>query len=259
MAWFELLNNGMKTFLLVMFRVSGIFVIAPFFSHVLLPKRARIILALMITASIFKIVQPPSPEIIQTVYGMAGAVLKELTIGIVIGYAAATIFSGISAAGQLIGRQMAFGIARMMDMTSTDQSSLIAVFINIIALLLFLCMNGHHWLIKALAYSYKLVPINGLYFARGFPDKLLHMVSEIFEIGVKVAGPAMAALFLSTVALALMARAVPQMNVFFVGLPMKIFLGLISVYFCMPFFYYIFQKLFKSFQTDLADLLYMMG
>ena len=212
--WNELTSKS-YVFLLILFRIGGIFITAPFFSHKTIPVKVKIVFAFMIAWIVYSMHAQAGNVQITTVLGLGLAIAKETAIGIIIGYGANVLFETVQLAGMFIGRQMGFGFARVVDMTSNNQAVLIGILLNIVAMLIFLSINGHHLIIKALVQSFRIIPLNGLSFDPEFPHKLIKVVGRIFPEAIKISAPALSASILTTVALGLMARSVPQMNVFF--------------------------------------------
>jgi flagellar biosynthetic protein FliR len=162
-------------------------------------------------------------------------------------------------AGELIGVDMGFGIVNIIDPMSGEQVSLIGQYKYILSLLLFLIINGHHFLLNALRGSFLAIPLGAANFRGMITDQIIFMSTEIFKIAIQISGPALVALFLTTFVMGIIARTVPQMNIFIVGFPLKIFVGLFMLAISLPLFVYVFGKLFGRFETSILSIIQFMS
>jgi flagellar biosynthetic protein FliR len=147
-------------------------------------------------------------------------------------------------AGQIIDMQVGFGMINVLDPTMNTQVPLIGNFMYIITTILFLAIDGHHILLAALYKSYSILPINGFAFTEAMVNNITVIFAEVFVIGFKISIPVIAAALLAEVALGVLSRTVPQMNVFIVGIPLKIGIGLLTLYIMMPVFIQIMTVIF---------------
>jgi flagellar biosynthetic protein FliR len=182
----------------------------------------------------------------------------EVMIGAVIGMIARLIFAGIQLAGQLIGFQMGFAIVNVIDPAFSLQVSIIAQFQYLIALLLFLSLNGHHMFLYAVAESFRILPPLAFHFSGGLMQAITGFVRDMFEIGIKVGAPIIAILFFMSVGLGLVARTVPQINIFIVGFPLQIAIGLIGVGVTMPYFVGMIEKYIIQMEREITVVLSLM-
>ena len=179
-------------------------------------------------------------------------------IGVFIGFTAKLIFAGIQLAGQLIGFQMGFAIANVIDPTRGSQISVIAEFQYMLALLLFLLMDGHHIFLYAIAESFRIIPPLGFHYSGQILQTMIGFINNMFVIAVKVGAPIIAILFFVSIGLGMIARTVPQINVFVVGFPLQIAVGLIGIGLTLPFFLKIVAGSFLQLQGEVSLLLNMM-
>jgi len=178
-----------------------------------------------------------------------------MSVGFMIGLIASLLFAAISLSGEILGRHMGFGMARVIDPTFGGQTSVVAQFENLVALMLFLAISGHHLLVLALCDSFEIVPIGGVRCDSTIVTELIQVTARIFPIAIKITAPAFVILILTTVVIGLVARCVPQMNVLIVGLPLKIAVGLIGLAACVPMFSYIFEKMLRLTTQDTYRML----
>ena len=187
------------------------------------------------------------------------SVAGEIFLGLAIGFSVKLIFAGIQLAGQLAGYQMGLAIANVMDPATSEQVPLLAQFNNLIGLLVFLCINAHHWFIKALTESFRLVPPLKVNFGNSFMEQLIQLSGNMFVIALKVGAPVIAAMLLTSVAFGLVARTVPQMNVFVVAMPLKIGVGLLFIGFGLPYFSAFLNHLFGDLGQDILMMIMAMS
>ncbi len=185
------------------------------------------------------------PELTSVISFGIGAI-GEVLLGITIGLAVNLIFAGIQMAGQLAGYQMGMALANVMDPNSSIQIPILAQFNQMFALLIFLTINAHHWFLRALADSYRLVPPFGFQFSNSLMDQIVQIGGSMFVIALKIGAPIIAVLLLTSIAFGLIARTVPQMNVFFVAMPLKIFVGLLFLGLSLPFLLSYLKQLFAG-------------
>ncbi|MDJ0987976.1 MAG: flagellar biosynthetic protein FliR, partial [Desulfobacterales bacterium] len=175
-------------------------------------------------------------------------------LGISIGMAVNLIFVGLQMAGQISGYQMGLALARVMDPSAGQQVPLLSQFYQLFAFLMFLILNAHHWFLKALAESFQLVPPFGFRFSGSLIEQLMGMAGNMFVIGIKVGAPIIAALLLTSIAFGLIARTVPQMNILFVAMPLKIMIGLLFIGFSLPYL----SAFLKTVFGQLGDTIFLL-
>ena len=151
--------------------------------------------------------------------------MKELAIGIIMGYVTYIIMSGIYLAGQIIDNQVGFGYANVLDPITNIQVPLTSNFYYTYIILIFLLINGHHMIIRALFYSYEVIPLGQLTFSSNVISELGSIMGEMFGIALKISAPIIAAVFIADVVLGVLSKTVPEMNVFMLGMPIKVMLG----------------------------------
>ncbi|MGC9324891.1 MAG: flagellar biosynthetic protein FliR [Desulfomonilia bacterium] len=232
LAWQDTL-----TFVFIFLRVGIIFAMVPFFSAEILPRRITAIVAFFLSLVLIPVVPPPSirPEEL-TVITLLVFLTHEMIIGLCLGLAVNIIFSGVQIAGELAGFQMGFAIANVVDPMTGINAPITSNVFYITAFLLFFSFGGEHMIIKALVESYYVIPLEGSFPNQGFLLSSLAYGSQMFIIGVKVAAPIIGVLLLINVAFAIIARALPQMNVFLMAFPLTIAVGLVFTTFVIQLF-----------------------
>ncbi len=226
-----------------------------FFGHKDIPIKVKAILSFSLAILILPLVPPSGGFVSSNLLGIILVLFKEVSFGVLIGFASLLIFVGIQLAGQLIGFQMGFAIVNVIDPGSQIQISIIAEFKYLVAMMIYLSINGHYFLISAIAQSFQLIPPGKVNFTNETGVLMTRMVVDIFNIGLKIGAPAIIALFLTSVSLGIIARTVPQMNVFIVGFPLKIGVGLMILAAALPYFGNIFYKLLMASQINISNLI----
>ncbi len=247
MDFYDLLQNHAAVFLLMLTRVTGLFILAPFFGSLNIPQTIRVGAAVAFSFAIFPVVDGlgavPVPE---TVLGFAIAVVRELFIGWLIGFVAFISFAAINMAGKMMDMQVGFSIVNVMDPTSGQQIPLIGSFLYNLGLIVFVVTNGHHALISALVGSFRSVPL-----VMASPDSAIVELIARFSVGIFVTGvqisiPVTFAILMTNVGLGILARTMPQLNIFVVGVPMHIIIGLGVLSIVIPFYVLFLDVLFNA-------------
>ncbi len=240
-------------------RIATILVTVPIFGYSSVPGPVKVGLALFVGWVLYPVLDHGGFEIPTELLPFIIVALKEVVVGLIIGIAANFIFIGVQMAGELIGMDMGFGIVNIIDPMSGEQVSIIGQFKFILSLLLFLIINGHHFLLNALRGSFIAVPIGTANFTQFLTTHIIAMSTEIFKIALQISGPALVALFLTSFVMGIIARTVPQMNIFIVGFPVKIFVGMTIISVTLPLFIYAFGKIVDRFEVSLLKVIEVMG
>ena len=240
--------------LVIILRISGFFISAPVFNSRNLPTQLKIAFTLFISLFVYFILYPTTnvPEIN---FSFILLLISEFLIGLVIGYTAQLLFSALQLAGQSIDMQIGFGMVNVMDPQSCLQVPLMGTFYNLLASLIFFLINGHHYMLEALFYSYKVLPLGGFSVKPSFIALLIELTAELFIIAFKLAAPMVGALFISDFVMGIISRTVPQMNVFLVGMPAKILFGFVMLLLIIPFYVYLLTSLFESSFKDIFQII----
>ncbi len=211
-------------FLLVMFRLGGLFIFAPIFGSPVVPVRVRVFLALLLAFCVYPLV-PAQVPIELGLWTMSLAVAAEIFIGMAIGYGASLPLVGMQVGGVMIGHQLGLGLARVFNPDSNEETEVLSQLMFFMALAVFLLLDGHHVLVASVARSFGNIPL-GAYTPDGqVLDVLLGLLTSMLELAVRVSAPLLCLIFLETVALGFIARTVPQINILSLGFPLRIILG----------------------------------
>ncbi|HBG46120.1 MAG TPA: flagellar biosynthetic protein FliR [Deltaproteobacteria bacterium] len=223
-----------STFLFVLVRTGSILMAAPIFGAVNVPMQIKLGLTMLIAVLLTPLTpQVPLP---QSAFALAASVGGEVLIGITIGLAIRFVLSGIEFAGQVAGFQMGIGMATVYDPLHGSQVTVLGKFLSILTLLIFLSVNGHLMVIMALKKSFDAIPPYGFNFSGELMDGFLAFSREIFVLAFKFSAPVVAILIFVNVALGIMARTVPQINMFVIGFAITIFVGFLMIAMSLPVF-----------------------
>ncbi|MEG0259002.1 MAG: flagellar biosynthetic protein FliR [Lysinibacillus sp.] len=246
-------------FLLVLVRVTAFFVTAPLLSYRTIPVQVRITLAFVLAWMMYYTIDV-EPFVLNGEYILL--VLKEALIGVLLGLIGYIIMSAIQIAGSFIDFQMGFAIANIIDPQTGAQSPLIGQFFNTLSLLLLLAIDGHHLILDGIYYSYQFLPMD-----QGFPnfqneaymDFIITTFTAVFAIAFQMAAPVVATLFLVDLALGIIAKTVPQMNIFVVGFPIKIGVSFLVLFTMMAVMIEVIQRLITIMIYGMRDLMAILG
>jgi flagellar biosynthetic protein FliR len=200
------------------------------------PGRIKIGLILFVSIAVFPVVRATPMHDPKSLFELVVNLFSEITIGLAVAYSARLMFTAVQIAGTVVDFQMGFGVVNVIDPQTETQVSVTAQFQNILAILFFLALDAHHLIIGAIVESFFLINPFQINFSTFTPEIILLLFKATFVTAVKIAAPIMAILFFISVGLGLVARTVPQMNVFIVGFPLQIGVGLLMVGLSMSFF-----------------------
>ncbi len=211
----------LPAYLLVLARVGGLIIFAPFFGSTAIPLRLRlalvVVLSLALSAMVSATFSPPTD-----LARFLPALLGELVVGLILGLGAALIFVGIRLAGLLIGQQIGISLADVFDPSFEGRSSILGRLFFMLTLVIFLLLGGHRALIGALIGSFSSVA-PGTFSPASLPIAgLTALLSDAYLLAIRFAAPALVAVFLASVAFSFIARTVPQLNMISVGFPVQI-------------------------------------
>lgn len=254
---FALLQEQIGFFLLVFTRISGFFVAAPIYGSRNIPASGKIGFAFFLSMIIFPAV-PVSETIIPVgVLPYVVVVVRELFVGMIVGFVSTFVFSAIQMAGVLLDTQIGFGIINTIDPQSEQQVPLIGNFKYILAVLVFLITNGHHLLLVALLSTFKLFPLSGMVFRPDMANVVVDMVYGMFIIAIKISFPVLVSLLLTDIALGILSRTMPQFNIFVVGIPGKILIGSFVLSISLPFYIFFLEVAFNEMYAGIYRLLFL--
>jgi flagellar biosynthetic protein FliR len=227
--------DQIQLLILVLVRVSAILFSMPFLESRNVPVLLKAGFAMAISLLVLPQVDPLPDLMLGHPWRLATGLAMEIATGMLIGLAAHLLITGIQLAGQIAGFQMGFAIANVVDPASSMQIPILSQFLNLFALMIFMTLNMHQYLIKALVDSFERLPFFTMQLDGNVYQMIMTLTTQAFIVAVQIGAPVMVALLLTSVALGLVARTVPQMQIFIVAMPLKIILGLFFLGFSLPF------------------------
>jgi flagellar biosynthetic protein FliR len=246
-------------FMLVLSRVAGIFAALPVFGGRRLPTRIKAITVFMITLVCFPTLSVAVPPMPSDAFSLALLAFSEVMIGLTLAFITQIIFAAVEFSGQIIGMQMGLTISSILDPSQGTQTQIMSVVQSLFATLMFLSLNIHHLFIRAIMDSFKVIPLGGWHLSGELVNFLVMRTADIFIIGIRLAAPVMVALLLATVALGIMARAFPQMNIFMISMPLNIGLGLIVLGMTLTIFFHVLEVSFGNLRNQVEVLFRLMA
>ncbi len=254
----QYLLQNVQVFILLFVRMLGIFILTPFFGTKNVPTIFKIGLGFFAAVIVFDTMGPVDLQI-NNVLDYFIVVISEFIVGLVIGLASMISFSAIYLAGQLIDYQLGFGLVNILDIHSETQVPLMGNFIYILTILIFMLMNGHYTLFTMLAKSVDIIPIGKVAFdLPGMSQVLTKMVSDMFILGFRISAPIILTTLLTDLTLGIISRTIPQLNVFMIGMPAKIFVGIFTLLIMLPMYLTIIDFMFNGMNADIFRLMKFM-
>jgi flagellar biosynthesis protein FliR len=245
-------------FLLVLARLSGLVASAPIFGHLVVPVRVRAgVVGALALALAPAVAAPPLADASPS--AVAGLVAVEVVIGVLLGLVAQLVFAGVELGGQLAGIQLGFGMAGVIDPGSHAGSTVVAQWQQLAALLVFLVLDVHHVLVRAVVESFRVAPVGRAVLAGGVLEGVVAEAAGLFDVGVRIAAPVLVVLLLVNGALGVLARTIPQLNVFAVGFPVNVGVGLVVLGASLPFTVRFLAGRFETLADTLAALVAGLG
>ncbi len=230
-------TSNIVLFIAIITRLSGLLASAPLFSTYPIPIQVKVWLATLVAFILFPIIQVNSSFAVPTsVPALTIILFKEFLIGFVIGYCANILFIGIELGVSTFTVQMGLSADQALNPASGGNSPVITQVFTLLATMIFIVIGAHQWLFAAIYNSFKTLPIGYTFeFTPSFVNEILLIVSQLFSIGLEIALPIFGILFITDILLGFTSKMMPQMNIFMVSIPLKIYLGLLlSLIFMRP-------------------------
>ncbi len=238
------LDGWLAALIFPLVRILAMIASSPIFGNVQIPAPVKVgfsvVLAFIIAPTIGAVPQVAlsSPQ------GLL-IIIQQIIIGLAMGFTISLIFNAFEMAGELAGLQMGLGFASFYDPVNAVQSAIISQWLGIVASLAFLAMNGHLYMISALAESFHTLPIGSMMSAQGY-NGIVHWGGMIFVYAVQISLPILAALLITNIALGILTRAAPQLNIFAVGFPITLAIGFFVLALSIPYFIPILDRLIQD-------------
>ena len=216
------------TLILATLRVGGVFLVAPVFASSALPWRIRafasIVIGLAVAGSLGRTVSPDAGW-----SQLAIAAVCELAVGATLGYAARLVLAGVELGALHVGHQVGFSLAETFDPITPGAPGAIRRFLQLLAVVIFLCIGGHRMVIRALLSTFEYIPIAGFSAEAKLLDMIVALLGASFLLALKIAAPVLIAVLLAVATLGLVQKTVPQCNTLSVALPGRVIVGLLAI------------------------------
>ncbi len=225
-------------------RVSGLMLFAPFFGNATVPPRIKAVLVIAITAVLYPVYSSHMPVVDLSHWPVL--VASETVVGIAMGLATNIVFEGAQLAGQILSVQMGYSLVNILDPNTQVESTVIAFFHQSIALLIFLGLDVHHWILRAVAHSFEYLPPGSATLNPMFIQAVLHEGVVVLNLGIQIAAPLLSATLLADMVLGLMGKASPQMPLMLLGPAVKSMLGVLLLGVTLRFWPHLFERYFSE-------------
>lgn len=252
------LDAWINAFLFPLARILPLMAVAPIFGNAAQPRRVRLAIGLIITLALAPTL-PPMPSVPAGSWPGFAILAQQIVIGLLLGLSLRIAFAAVDLAGELTGMQMSLSFAMFYDPQNAGQTPVIAEFLGLIAMLIFLALNGHLLTLAALAESFRLLPVSAAPFQAGSITTLLAWSSVMFSTGLLLALPLITALLIANLAMGVLARVAPQLNIFAVGFPVTLTAGFAVLMFSIPYFGTALERLYDQAFRTLAEILRAAG
>jgi flagellar biosynthesis protein FliR len=241
---------------LIFVRVGAMIMTSPFYSVAVFPVRVKVFFAMFTSILLFPVIPAENVAVAMDASSIFffTLIIKEALTGIAMGLMGQLIFAGVEMGGQLIAVQAALSFANTIDTTSEQQNTVVSNFLTTLAVLVFLAIDGEKMYMRALVYSFEVIPISMARLDMASPV-FIEAVVYLFVIGVQIATPFLVVLFMLNLAFAIFARIMPQANIFFIALPVKMGIALIMLYLVMPYMPVTFDGMFIKMFDFLSDVI----
>jgi len=250
------LDRIILTFLTISVRVTGLMLFAPFFGSMAIPPRVK---AAFVVAMSFLLYPALSPRLVSVAPShWPTLVMRELAIGAAIGIATNLVFDAVQMAGQVLSTQMGLSLASLLDPQTQADSTVVAMFHQTIAILIFLRLDVHLWLLHILSRSFELLPPAGAFLSGDFAMATVRAGGSVFALGLQMAAPVFSATFLTGIVRGLLGKASPTMPLMLLGPPIKTLLGLAVLFAALKYWPSMLDRFFQS-SSELSNRLLLLA
>jgi flagellar biosynthetic protein FliR len=246
-------------FLLLTVRLGAIVMSLPLLNSRQVPSQIKILFTLMLSVGLYPLIQTQHVVLPQRLAHLGVVIVGELLIGVTIGFVAQVLFAGIQLGGELMSQQMGLNIASVFDPHQAQQVSLMAHFHYTLTMLVFLSGSAHHWFIVAMAESLHSIPLAGFTASGAVLPVVLALLGKACVIAIQLAAPVSVALLLANLGLGILARMVPQLNLFMLSFPVTLGIGVLILGLALPQLMAGIQLAFGQLGNDLAQIIHVLG
>lgn len=241
-------------FLLVFARISAFLAAGPlFFFHLPRPWKAGV--ALVLALVLFPVVPRPPLELPGGLLGYGLALAKEIGVGLALGFVSGLALQALAVAGQIMDIQVGFFMSGVFDPAMGHQVTISSRFLYLLGLVLFFILDGHHMLIAALARSFEVIPLAGAKLGGASALAVIRIFAQMVSLSLQLAAPVVAVVLITDICLGLLGRTAPEMNVFMLGFPLKVGLGILVLGIMVPLLGVAFRAVLGMVERDLQIIM----
>jgi flagellar biosynthetic protein FliR len=238
------LADVIQALLAIGVRLSGLMLFAPFFGSIVIPARIKAVLVLVLTFLLYPMVSKTMAPLEIREWPLL--VFRELLVGVAVGIATQIVFEAVQMAGQILSVQMGYSLVNILDPTTQVDTTVMAMFHQSIAMLIFLRLDVHLWLLRAIGNSFSYLPPGTAQLTGALTKSLVNAGAAIFITGVQIAAPVLMATLVTDVVLGLLGKASPQLPLMVLGPAIKSILGLAILFSCLKYWPDMFRTLFLN-------------
>ncbi|HXC67796.1 MAG TPA: flagellar biosynthetic protein FliR [Nitrospiraceae bacterium] len=246
-----------QSFLVLVSRIGGIVAAFPMLGGRTVPHQIKIALVVMLGIALSPLIR--LPQLSQDVFELTAGLASELLIGLVIGLAVRLVFGALEIAGELLGVQMGFGAVQLLDPMTAQHSSVMSEYFRIVAMLVFLSLNAHMVVVAAIVSSYETIPPFGARISSALGEEVLQLSQHMFVVALQLSAPVLVVMILINILLAMLGRAVVQINVFVLSFPITILGGLLVLGLALPYTVSLFEREFIGLHDTIERLMRILG
>lgn len=223
--------QNLEFFLLIVVRISAFVFVAPFFSQKGIPNQVKIGFSVFFAALLYGVIPDKTIPEYSTIWGYAILVLREAMVGLLLGFSAVVCTSVVLFAGRIIDMETGLSMANLVDPTTNTSESMTGVMFQYIITLMLIISGMYEYIIRAIAEAYELVPVGKAVFdSEKILSSILVFLSDYMSIGFRICLPVFAVMLLLNAILGIMTKVAPQINMFAVGMQMKVLVGIITLF-----------------------------
>lgn len=245
----------LDTFLLIFVRVLGLLIVVPIFSNQNVPQMSKVALAVFTSMIVLSTSSLQAPVSSENVVAFGLAVILEFIVGYTIGFGAYVVFSILSLSGQFIDMQIGFSMVNVFDPMSQIQLTITGNLYYYMLIMITLITNAHHYFLRAFLESFTYIPLGGMVISPGLNDALIGFMNNYFSMALRIATPIFFVMLITNVILGVLARAVPQLNMFVIGFPIKILFGLSTIFIMLTVFSRVSDELISESQKQMLKMI----
>jgi len=247
--------DQIANFFLILLRATAFIVAGPLFVMRGIPNMFKVGFAFCLAVAVFPMVGDTAPDIPGGAWGYTLAAVSEVGVGLLLGFVVTLVLTGARIAGQFVDMQIGFSMSAMTDPMNNMQSTLIAQFLYLVGINLFLVLDGHHLMIMGLIKSYQMVPLSAANMTMSVADQFIRTLGGTMTIALQIAAPVLAVLLICDLTLGFLSRTTPQINVFLTGFLVKIMVGMLVLTVVVLNMGAIMQSVYNRLETDLILLI----